>query len=60
DTSRAKRLFGFESKTGFDAGLQATIGWYLAARRQRQSEATRVHVRPEVTMPDAEEKPLAA
>ena len=60
DTSRAKRLFGFEAKTEFEAGLQATIGWYLASRRRRQSEATRVHVRPEVTVSDAEEKPLAA
>ena len=60
DTSRAKRLFGFEAKTGFEAGLQATIGWYLAARRQRLNEATRVHVRPEVAMPDVDEKPLAA
>ena len=60
DTSRAKRLFGFEAKTEFEAGLHATISWYLAARRQRRSEATRVHVRPEVTVSDAEEKPLAA
>ncbi len=60
DTSRAKQLFGFEAETGFEAGLQATIGWYLAARRQRQGEATKVHVRPEVAMPDAEDKPLAA
>ncbi len=60
DTSRAKRLFGFEAKTGFEAGLQATIGWYLAARRQRRSEATRVRARPEVTVSDVDEKPLAA
>jgi GDP-L-fucose synthase len=28
DTSRAKKLFGFEAKTDFDAGLKATIEWY--------------------------------
>ena len=60
DTSRAKRLFGFEAKTEFEAGLHATISWYLAARRQRRSEATRVQVRPEVTVTDVDEKPLAA
>ncbi|HBG28787.1 MAG: GDP-fucose synthetase [Planctomycetes bacterium GWF2_41_51] len=28
DTSRAKKLFGFEAKTSFDEGLKATIEWY--------------------------------
>ena len=28
DTSKAKKLFGFESKTDFDAGLKQTIEWY--------------------------------
>lgn len=28
DVSRAKNLFGFEAKTGFDDGLKATIDWY--------------------------------
>ena len=28
DTSRAKKEFGFEAKTGFDEGLKATIDWY--------------------------------
>ena len=28
DTSRAKKLFGFEAKTPFDEGLKATIDWY--------------------------------
>ena len=28
DTSRAKALFGFESQTTFEKGLQKTIGWY--------------------------------
>lgn len=29
DTSRAKKLFGFEAKTSFDEGLKATIDWYI-------------------------------
>ena len=28
DTSKAKKLFGFEAKTGFDTGLKQTIEWY--------------------------------
>ncbi|HBR18932.1 MAG: GDP-fucose synthetase [Planctomycetes bacterium GWC2_45_44] len=28
DTTKAKKLFGFEAKTDFDAGLKATIEWY--------------------------------
>ena len=28
DTSRAKEEFGFEARTDFDEGLQATIDWY--------------------------------
>jgi len=28
DTSRAKKLFGFETKTDFDTGLKQTIEWY--------------------------------
>ncbi len=28
DTSRARKLFGFEAKTDFDTGLKATIDWY--------------------------------
>src|SRR5438128_684499 len=34
DTSRAERLFGFESHTNFDRGLRATIEWYVASRAQ--------------------------
>jgi GDP-L-fucose synthase len=30
NTSRAKKLFGFEAKTDFDEGLRATIEWYRA------------------------------
>ena len=30
DTSRAKKLFGFEAKTNFDEGLKATVEWYRA------------------------------
>jgi GDP-L-fucose synthase len=32
DTRRAKDLFGFVAKTGFRAGLQKTIEWYVAER----------------------------
>ena len=32
DTSRAKREFGFEARTGFDEGLRATIEWYQNRR----------------------------
>ena len=28
DTTRAKKLFGFEAKTDFEQGLKATIDWY--------------------------------
>jgi len=31
DTSRAKKLFGFEAKTPFDVGLKATIQWYVSS-----------------------------
>jgi len=30
DTSRAKALFGFESRITFEAGLRDTVDWYLA------------------------------
>jgi GDP-L-fucose synthase len=32
DVSRAEREFGFRAHTSLDAGLKATIDWYLAAR----------------------------
>jgi GDP-L-fucose synthase len=34
DTSRAKKLFGFEARTGLDAGLKTTFDWYSANRKQ--------------------------
>ncbi|KPJ66590.1 MAG: NAD-dependent dehydratase [Coxiella sp. DG_40] len=34
DTSKAKKLFGFEAKTSFDEGLKATIDWYIANREK--------------------------
>jgi dTDP-D-glucose 4,6-dehydratase len=34
DTSRAKKLFRFESKTSFEEGLRCTIEWYLPHLRQ--------------------------
>ncbi len=33
DVSRAKKLFGFEAKMGFDEGLKRTIDWYLKNRK---------------------------
>jgi len=32
DTSRARKLFGFEAKTPFDEGLKATVDWYIRTR----------------------------
>jgi len=32
DTSRARKLFGFEAKTPFDEGLIATVDWYIRTR----------------------------
>lgn len=33
DTSRARKAFGFEARTGFEEGLKKTIEWYRAHRR---------------------------
>jgi len=33
DTSRARKLFGFEAKTPFDEGLKATVDWYIKTRK---------------------------
>jgi GDP-L-fucose synthase len=30
DTTRARERFGFEARTGFEAGLRRTIEWYVA------------------------------
>jgi GDP-L-fucose synthase len=32
DTSRARALFGFTARVGFDEGLRETIAWWDAAR----------------------------
>jgi GDP-L-fucose synthase len=32
DTSKAKKLFGFEAQTSFDDGLKATVDWYRQTR----------------------------
>jgi GDP-L-fucose synthase len=32
ETSKAKKLFGFEAKTGFEEGLTQTIAWYRESR----------------------------
>lgn len=36
DVSRANKCFGFEAKTSFDDGLEATIEWYRQSRMQGQ------------------------
>ena len=33
DTSRARKLFGFEAKTPFDEGLKVTVDWYVKTRK---------------------------
>ena len=37
DTSRAKELFGFVATTPFEAGLRATIDWYVANREAAEA-----------------------
>jgi GDP-L-fucose synthase len=37
DTSKAKKLFGFEAKTSFDEGLKATIEWYRQTRDMQKT-----------------------
>jgi GDP-L-fucose synthase len=39
DTSRAKRLFGFEARIGFEEGLKRTIEWYRAEAKAGQRVA---------------------
>ena len=34
DTTRARELFGFEARTGFEQGLRSTIEWYKASRER--------------------------
>jgi GDP-L-fucose synthase len=33
ETSKARALFGFESRTTFEDGLRETVNWYLQSRR---------------------------
>ena len=37
DVSKAKKHFGFEAKTSFDEGLEATIKWFKANRKRFQA-----------------------
>jgi GDP-L-fucose synthase len=41
DTERARREFGFVARTPFDAGLRATVAWYLQARRNADAPVSR-------------------
>jgi len=36
DTTRARELFGFEAKTGFDEGLERMVRWYEEHRAERE------------------------
>ena len=45
DVSRAKALFGFEARTGFEDGLRATIEWFLAHEAAIPAPAHRQAVR---------------
>jgi len=36
DTSRARREFGFEARTGFEDGLRRTIDWYVEQRAKEK------------------------
>jgi GDP-L-fucose synthase len=38
DTARARAAFGFEASTPLEQGLEATIRWYRAHRRQAEAE----------------------
>jgi GDP-L-fucose synthase len=38
DTHRAREEFGFQAQTDFQTGLRQTIDWYLAHRRNLESE----------------------
>jgi GDP-L-fucose synthase len=42
DTSRARELFGFESRTTFEDGLRRTIEWYAATRAAADSTMARI------------------
>jgi GDP-L-fucose synthase len=39
DVTRARELLGFEATTSLSDGLEKTVAWYLAARRQERSAA---------------------
>lgn len=41
DTSKARRLFGFQTTTNFEDGLEKTIAWYRDHRNQIENEEQR-------------------
>ena len=41
DTSRARTLFGFETKTSFKEGVGETISWYIEATRKARQVGSR-------------------
>ena len=61
DTSRAKELFGFEAKIGFEEGLLRTIELFTAARKRARTElASRDAIARKPTAPESDEQKLAA
>jgi GDP-L-fucose synthase len=38
DVSRAQQLFGFRARTSLRAGLEQTVAWYVAERRQQRRQ----------------------
>jgi GDP-L-fucose synthase len=54
DTSRAAREFGFVARTGFEAGLRQTVGWYI------QHLATPPFSRPRTRRPASTDTPDTA
>lgn len=61
DTSRAKELFGFEAKIGFEEGLLRTIEVFTADReRARTKLAAKREIRRTPIVSEPDEQELAA
>ena len=43
DTHRAREAFGFAARTPLEAGLRATIDWYMERRARRQTRSANEH-----------------
>ncbi len=61
DTSRAKELFGFEAKIGFEEGLLRTIELFMAGRKRARTDlASRDAIARTPMAPESDEQGLAA